>query len=173
MAKNGPKQSQRGPNAPKMTPNLGQRFHYVRSPYNHVFEPPTPGWRRLAARLLLNMAKMGPRRLKWAQKGPKTAQSGPECPQNDPTPRTKVPLCTATLSPCVWAPDSRAAPVGGHVTAENGRNGPRRGQKQPQMGPCAPKMAPNLGQRFHDVRPSHHHVFGPQTLKCGTARRLF
>ena len=36
MAKNGPKQSQRGPNAPKMTPNLGQRSACARPPYHHV-----------------------------------------------------------------------------------------------------------------------------------------
>ena len=36
MAKNGPKQSQRGPNAPKMNPNLGQRSACVRPPYHHV-----------------------------------------------------------------------------------------------------------------------------------------
>ena len=36
MAKNEPKQSQRGPNAPKMNPNLGQRSACVRPPYHHV-----------------------------------------------------------------------------------------------------------------------------------------
>ena len=77
-AQKGPKQPKVGPNAPKMTPDLGRRFPYVRPPYHHVFAPPNPGWRRLAATLLLKMAQNGPLE---AQKGPKTAQNGPKCPQ--------------------------------------------------------------------------------------------
>ena len=55
---------------------------------------------------------MGPR-------GAKTAQNGCKCPQNDPKPRTKVPLRKATLSPCLWAFNSRLSPAGDHVTAKN------------------------------------------------------
>ena len=61
----------------------------------------------------------------------KTAPNGPNCPQNDPTPRKKVPLCKATLSPCVWTPNSWVAAVGDHIT----------GKKWPKMGPWRPKWA--------------------------------
>ena len=69
MAKNGPlvaemspkgaKTAQYAPKCPQMPPNLGAGFHYVRPPYHHVFGPPTFGWRRLAATLLLKMADFG------------------------------------------------------------------------------------------------------------------
>ena len=62
------------------------------------------------------------------------------------------------------------APVGGHITAENGQKmGPRRpkwaqkGPKQPKMGPNAPKMTPNLGKRLRYVKLAYHPVFGPPT----------
>ena len=67
----------------------------------------------------------------------KTAQNGPKCPQNDPKPCKKVPLRKATLSPCVWTPNSWVVPVGGHITAKKyqkwargGRNGPQKEQRQ-------------------------------------------
>ena len=43
MAKNGPMEAEVGPNAPKMTPNLGKRFRYVKPPYHHVFDLQLPG----------------------------------------------------------------------------------------------------------------------------------
>ena len=106
---------------------------------------------------------MGPR-------GAKTAQNGPKCPQNDPKPRNKVPLRKATLSPCVWTPNSRLALVSDHTIHKNDQKmapwRPKWAQKrpkQPQMGPNAPKMTPNLVARFPYVRPPYHHVFGPPT----------
>ena len=116
--------------------------------------------------------------LKMAHKnGAKTTQNGPKCPQNDPKPRKKVPLRKATLSPCVWTPNSRVAPVGGHITAKKWpKMAPWRlkwahkGPNQPKMGPNAPKMTPNLGARFPYVRPPYHHVFGPPTPgRCQSA----
>ena len=65
-------------------------------------------------------------------KGAKTAQNAPKCPQNDPRPRCKVPLRKATLSPWVWAPDSRLAPVGGHKTAKNGQKWAKTVPKGPK-----------------------------------------
>ena len=102
------------------------------------FGPPTPGWRPSAATLLLKMAKNGPHEAEMGPKGTKTAQNRPKCPQNDPKPSNRVPLHKATLSPCVWTPNSRVAAVGGHMTAKKngqkwaprGRNGPKRGQQQ-------------------------------------------
>ena len=123
-----PKQPKMGPNAPKMTPNLVKGFPHVRPPYHHVFGPPTPGWRR-SATLLLKMAKNGPLEAEMGPKKAKTAQNGPKCPQNDPKPRQKVPVRKATLSACVWTPNSRVAPVGSHITAK----------KWPKMGPWRPK----------------------------------
>ena len=116
-------------------------------------------------------------RPKWAQKGAKTAQNGPKCPQHDPKPWKKVPLHKATLSPCVWTPNSQVALVGGHITAKNSQKKAHGGQKwahngpnQPKMGPNAPKMTPNLGARFPYVRPPYHHVFGPPTPgRCRSA----
>ena len=81
---------------------------------------------------------MGPQ---WA----KTAQNGPKCPQNDPKPKTKVPLCKATLSPCVWASNSRVLPVGGHITAKKwlkmgeAETGPVRGQNTLKWAQMPPK----------------------------------
>ena len=103
-------------------------------------------------------------------KGAKTAQNGPKCPRSDPKPRTKVPLRKATLSPCVWAPNSPVSPVSGHITAKNGGEWAPGGQrpkwdqkepKQPKIGPNAPKMTPNSGQRMLYVRPPDHHLFDP------------
>ena len=145
-AKKRPKQPKMAPNAPKMTPNQGKSFHYVRPPYRHVFGSPTPGWRQSAATLLLKMAKMGP-------KGAKTAPNGPKCPQNNPKPSKKVPLRKATLSLCVWTPNSRVAPVGDHTIAKNGQK-----WEQSQGGPNTPKMNPKLGQRSACVRQPYHHV---------------
>ena len=141
VGRNGPKggqQPQMAPNAPqKMASNLGQVFPCVRPPYHHVFEPPTPGWRRSASTLLLKMTKNGPHEAEMGPKEAKTAQNGPKCPQNDPKPRKRGPLRKATLSPCVCTPNSRGAPVGSHITAKDGqkwapggRNGPKRGQQQ-------------------------------------------
>ena len=72
-------------------------------------------------------------------KGAKTAQNAPKCPQNDPKPRKKVPLRKATLSPCVWAPDSQLAPVGGHKTAKNGQKWAKTVPKGPKCPPNDPK----------------------------------
>ena len=82
-------------------------------------------------------------------KGAKTARNGRKCPQNGLKPGTKVPLCKATLSPCVWASNSGLVPVGGQITAKNGLNTPleaemgqKRGQNSPkwaQMPPTDPK----------------------------------
>ena len=102
------------------------------------FGPPTPGWRRSAAPLMLKMAKNGPLEAKMGPQGAKTTQNGPKCPQHDPKPREKVPLRKATLSPSVWTPNSRVAAVGGHMTAKKmaktgpleAENGPKRGQQQ-------------------------------------------
>ena len=80
---------------------------------------------------MLKMAKNGPLEAEMGPKEAKTAQNGPKCPPNDPTPRKKVLLRKATLSPCVWTPNSRVAAVGGHVTAK----------KWPKMGPWRPKWA--------------------------------
>ena len=98
------------------------------------FGPPTPGWHRSAARLLLKMAKNGPVEAEMGPKGAKTAQNGPKCPQSDPKPRKKVPLRKATLSPCVWTPNSRVAPVGDRTIAKNGQKCPPGGQNGPKMG---------------------------------------
>ena len=133
-AQKGPKQPKMGPSAPKMSPNLGKRFHYVKPSYHHVFGPPTPGWHRSAARLPLKMAQNGSVKAKLSPKWAKTAQNEPKCPQNDPKLRKKAALRKATLSPCVWTPNSRVAAVGGHITAKKwpkmGQNGPKRGQQQ-------------------------------------------
>ena len=68
-------------------------------------------------------------------KGAKKPQNGPKCPQKDPKPRKKVLLRKATLSPCVWTPNSRLAAVGGHITAKKwskmGPEGPKWAQKEP------------------------------------------
>ena len=122
-----------GANAP-----IGKRFPYVRPPYHHVFGPPTPGRRRSAATLRLKMAKNGPLEAEMGPKGAKSAQNAPKCPQNDSKPRCKVPLRKATLSPCVWAPESRPAPVGGHKTAKNGQ----KWAKAVPKGPKCPKNEP-------------------------------
>ena len=135
-----------GPNAPKMTPNLGNRFRYVKPPYHNVFGPPTPGWQRSAATLQLKKGpKMGPWRLKWPQKGPtptSNKQVGFVRSLGDADrlrPQTWPEVAPSLGAPThqVWAPNSRVAPVGGHITAENGqkwalggRNGPKRGQQQ-------------------------------------------
>ena len=89
MAKNGPheaemgpkeaKTAQNGPKCPQNDPNLVKGFPYVRPPYHHVFGPPTPGWRRLAATL----------RLKMAQNGPLEAEMGPNAPKMTPNPRKR------------------------------------------------------------------------------------
>ena len=100
----------------------------------------------------------------------KTAQNGPKCPQNDPKPREKAVLRKATLSPCVWTPNSRLAAVSGHIAAKKWQKmapwrikWAQKGPKQPKMGPNAPKVTPNLGKRFQCVKPPYHHVFGPPT----------
>ena len=54
---------------PKWSPNIGQRFPYVRPPYHHMFGPPTPGWRRSAATLLLKMADFGNNKQQQQQEG--------------------------------------------------------------------------------------------------------
>ena len=64
---------------------------------------------------MLKMANNRPLEAEMGLKEAKTAPNGPTCPQNDPKPRTKVPLCKATLSPCVWAPNSRVSPVASAV----------------------------------------------------------
>ena len=83
-------------------------------------DPQLPGGQSTTT-LLLKMAKTVPLEAEMGPQEAKSAQNGPKCPQNDPKPRCKVPLRKATLSPCVWAPDSRPAPVGGHKTAKNGQ----------------------------------------------------
>ena len=85
----------------------------------------------MAATLLLKMAKNGPLEAEMGPKGAKIAQNGPKCPQNDTKPGKKGLLCKATLSPCVWTPNSRVAAAGGHITAK----------KRPKMGPWRPKWA--------------------------------
>ena len=87
---------------------------------------------------MLKMAKNGPLEAEMRPKEAQTAQNGPKCPQNDPKPRKKVPLRKATLSPCVWAPASQLAPVGGHKTAKNGQKWAKtvpKGPKRPQNDP--------------------------------------
>ena len=80
---------------------------------------------------MLKMAKNGPLEAEMGPKEAKPAQNGLKCPQKDPKPGCKVPLLKATLSPCVWTPNSWVAVVGGHITAK----------KWPKMGPYRPKWA--------------------------------
>ena len=56
MGSKGAKTAQNGPKCPQMTPDLGQRFPYARTPYHHVFEPQTLKWHSSVAMLLLKMA---------------------------------------------------------------------------------------------------------------------
>ena len=65
--RNGPKRG----HAPKMTPNLGKRFCYVKPPYHHVFGAPTPGWHRSVATLQLNNGQKWP---PGGRNGPKRGQ---------------------------------------------------------------------------------------------------
>ena len=118
-------------------PKLGPKGPLPKALLPTKFGPPTPGWRRSAATLLLRMAKNGPLEAKMSPKEAKTAQNAPKCPQTDPNPRCKVPLRKATLSPCVWAPTPRwhrsAATLqlkNGQKWAPGGRNAPKRGQQQ-------------------------------------------
>ena len=107
--------------ADRLRPKLEPKSPLPKALLPTKFGPPTPGWRRSAATLLLQMAKNGPHEVEMGPKEAKTAQNRPKCPQNAPKPRKKVPLRKATLSPCVWTPNSRVAPVSGHITAKNGQ----------------------------------------------------
>ena len=120
------------------------------------------------------MAKNGPLEAEMGPKGAKTAQNGPKCPQNDPKPRKKVPLHKATLSPCVWTPNSRVALVGVHTIVKNGqkwapggRNGPKGGQQQQATRLDIPGMPMAQGPKLRPKGPLPKALlptkFGPPT----------
>ena len=155
MGPKGAKTAQNGPKCPKNDPKPRKKAALRKATLSPFAW--TPKYRVAAVGGHIRAKKwpkMGPWRLKWAQKGPNQPKMRPNAPKMTPNLVARFPYVRPSYHHVFGPPTPGRRQSAATKLLRMAKNGP----KQSQRGPNAPKMNPNLGQRSACVRPPYHHV---------------